>query len=403
MKIEKILLTILIFLSLPVHAEIFATLDSLIGKAEVQRAGTHSWVLVKQGEKLYNNDIFKVSQKGFARIVFPDKGAIYVRYNSQIMINLLQRNDQITLNHATVFFGAVFFVIKHALPLRSLGIGDTKIYTPTAVISLRGTSFNVEVDSKNGATDVEMLNGTVLVRNIIRNVSIYLGSPYKTRIDMNSDPLVPSAVLKSDIDALKSWAPIQVIEQEMTAQLAQSKRDKIVITGKFEDKCVILPFVNESNYDGPWKVADAITKSFSEQLQKSTTRLKISAADSFPADPIEYVKEQKARFLISGVIETFEITQRAEITARADEYRELVSARVRIRIQLTDASDKSIISDEVYTGEVTGKNKVENTWKGVQKLNFDLHDPTFTSTLIGTSTKQAVDMALEKITKYMGL
>ena len=40
-----------------------------------------------------------------------------------------------------------------------------KIYTPTASIAIRGTSFIVDVKKDDGRTILSMINGTVLVKN----------------------------------------------------------------------------------------------------------------------------------------------------------------------------------------------------------------------------------------------
>jgi len=373
----------------------------MCGKAEVQRAGHQQWQFANSSTKLYNNDIIRVLDNGLVRLNWPDGSTMFIHQNSQVLINLIQvGSSKGVTSNITVFFGALYFIIKKIAP-RELLPTATKIYTPTTVISLRGTSFAVFVSKKNGGTTVKMINGTVLVRNILKNVSLFLNASYKTYIEMNTDPIVPDALLKTDIDSLKLWVPPHLIDEEIASQLVKSKRDYHILTGKFEDRLIVLPLVNNSSYTGPWQINSVIPSLLATELKKSLVRMNISMIDTQKVDPLEIGKINKARFVITGVIENFDLLQHAEISARADEYREYIIGKIKLRIQLLDAAENKLICEETFTGEVSGKNKPENTWPELNKIKCTVDNKDFTNSLMGGTIRQSIDQAVEKIARYL--
>lgn len=190
------------------HAEPSVLIDSLSGKAEIQRAGHITWEPCRQGDALSNNDMLRVLANSSARLKWEDNNTVYVRANSQININIFQdQQKELISRHITVFYGALYFVLKKTLPKALTEWADLKVYTPTTVIGIRGTSFTVEVDKKTGTTDVAVLSGTVLVRNIIRNAALFVASSNKTKVEMNADPSGPLPLEEADVAYLKTWAP----------------------------------------------------------------------------------------------------------------------------------------------------------------------------------------------------
>ena len=376
----------------------YVVIDSLAGKAEIQRAGRHDWYYVQKGERLYSNDMLRVLDNSLARLVWPDGSNAYVHKNSQILITFLTSEPAKLLSHSTVFFGAVYFVIKKVLPKK---ISDEmRVYTPTAIISLRGTSFEIKVD-KNGSTVAKVINGVVHVRTIHKTSATYLSAPYKTIVRKETDPIIAGAILQSDIDSLKSWVPSEVVEAEIKDQLARSRRDHLIITGKSEDKCIILPFTDSASYQGNWDIGKEVSSFFADIIHRSTSTMKIAAIDTSMPDPLIAAKKYNARYALTGVIQAFDIFQHAEISAQADEYRERSIARVKITIQVIDAHVGSVLWEETSTGEVSKKNKEENSWKVISTLPFDLHDEQFAGSILGQAIKQALEQLTEKISSQL--
>ncbi len=376
------------------------TIDSLDGKAEVQRAGRQRWELAAKRMRLDNNDMIRVLDGSLAKLAWSDGSSMYVHQNSQVLINL---HDDTAANfftkHATVFFGAAFFVIKKTLPRGVANRFDTKVYTPTAALSIRGTSFEVAVDAQNGATDIRVLNGTVLVGNILKQESIFLSAGFETTVTLNEDPALPRALLASHIDSLKAWLPTALIESEMKNQIARARKDHYTITGKLEDKLLVMPLGNASSYNGRWDLQRRFSEFLAATIAKSAN-IAVSAASYDSLDVVAAGEKEKARFVLSGEIETFDIFQRAEINAAADRYREYFVARVDLRLQLVDISQRKQIYEGEVSGEVSGTNKKDNSWQTIGAMPLRMTDSTFSQTILAQAIRQSLEEASGQLKRY---
>ncbi len=381
--------------------EMFASIDSLVGAAEIQKSGQQKWEKAGLSAKLRGNDIIRVGDKSFVRLALPDGSTTFIRANSQIMVNFFDSSEpNIFSTHVTVLFGAVFFVIKEVLPKALTKTFDTKVYSPTTVVSVRGTSFSVDVDPKSGTTAVRVINGTVQVRNIIKDASSFISPGFKTTVEMKTDPIAASALLDNELSDLKTWVPPPVFDREVTAQLARALRDHQVLSGDFKDKFIIMPFYNRSKYSGKWDIRLGFAEQMVEQLNLSNKNAVIPKIDSFPRDPLKIGEAEKARFVIVGDVEDFDITQHAEITASADEYKEFYIAKVRLRVQLIDVAARKTVFDKTFTGETRGKNSKENSWQKIGALAFSSKDTRFAKSILGSSTQQAIEQSVEKVVQW---
>ncbi len=377
-------------------------IDSLAGEAQVQRAGQQKWSAVKVGVKLFNNDVLRVREKSHARLLWTDGSVMYVHPNSQVLMNLYEdtANNFVT-RHATVFFGAVFFVIKEVLPKALTQRYDTKVYTPTAVVSIRGTSFEVCVDEKGGATDVRVMNGTVLVGNILRQQSVFLADGYKTQVTMNAKPSKHKAIMTEDIESLRAWVPPDIVKVEMKEQIAQAKQDLYTITGKLEDKVLVMPFADASGYEGAWDIGNGLAAFLSSKMQGVVEGTVVRKAEKASDDVMKAGEAQRARFVLTGEVRGFEILQRASISVTADEYKEHCIARVRMYLQLVDVQNRTLVFAKEVNGEVSGKNMPENTWKEIAKLNFNMKDKKFAGTILAKAIEQAAEQSTSDMSRYL--
>jgi hypothetical protein len=380
----------------------YAVIDSLVGKAEIQRAGTQTWEKTLKTDKVYNNDFIRASAKAFVRLSWADGSTSFIHENSQIMLTFYESGESnIISRHITVFYGAVFFVLKEILPKTLTKSYDVKIFTPTAVVSLRGTSLSVEVDDKSGASAIRVLNGAVMVRNILKNASTFLSAGFKTTVEMKTDPIIPKPILDEDITALKTWVPVPVVDHEMTVQRTRAGRDHDLIVGDLKEKIIITPFINSSKYDGSWKIQTDIAQMLADQL--SSAHCVIEIADSATQDPIILGEKAKARFVVIGEITDFDIVQHAEIAATADEYREYYLARVRIAIQMVSVGDRKVVFDNVFSGDMRGSNVKSNSWQKIGKMSFNIKDPQFSKSILGSALTQVLEQSSEKLVKQMSM
>jgi hypothetical protein len=393
---------VLCLIAVPVYAMQSVVIDSLAGQAEVQRAGKSDWLVVRQGSALYNNDILRVLDNSHARLQWQNGSLMFAGANSQMLINLYgDSTTNLFSKHITVFMGAIYCIVKEVLPQGTFARYDTKVYTPTATLAIRGTSFLVDVAKTNGTTDVAVINGTVLVGNILRKEQTFLAAGYKTSVAMNDAPLQPQAVLTADIDSLKLWVPPPIIDEETRKQISKAKRDYYIITGNLEDKLLIIPLANSSNYHGPWDLSRKMAEFIGTRISQNQPSLTILTADSAGSDAMPAGRNHKARFVLTGDIQSFEIVQLAEISAQADKYKESCIARVKFHMQLIDVANNRVVYETDAGGEVAARNLKANTWPEVAKMPLDLQDAKFAATILAQAINQAVDDTYARIAVYL--
>ena len=397
-----LLFPVVMFLLPPASPEaaLSVVLDSLSGKARVQRAGTTKWKPVKLNEKLFNNDVVRIDPEGYGRLQWPDESVVYLKGGSQILVNIgPPKGAEKLLNYATVFAGSVFFVIKKALPANRKQ--NIQIYTPTTVISIRGTSFSLDVTPESGVTAVKVINGTVRVSCIAKQASAYVSAPFKTTVKKMTDPITTAPMHDSEIKALKTWVPEKVVDHEITLQLARGRRDQMIISGRMEKKCTITPFINSSKYDGTWDLQHKLAEMLAERLGNVSPHCKVTVSDSAPPAPAEATKKRGQQYVISGTISFFDIVNHAAITVRADEYKERAIARVQIDLTLFDVTGNTELLQTTVRGEFSGKKTNENSMKTIGEMEFSLENREFAKSLLGTALQQALDQAVEKLSKTM--
>jgi hypothetical protein len=400
--LHKALLFITLGLSaVPIHAaEPSVLLDSLSGKAEVQRAGTTKWKPVELNARLLNNDVIRIAPEGFGRLCWPDESVVFLKGGSQILVNIGPPNQtKKNLNYATVFMGSVFFVIRKSIP-RPLQ-ENIRIYTPTTVISIRGTSFAVDVVPQTGTTAIKVISGTLRVRCIAKQVSAFVSAPFKSIVEKMTDPITTLPMQDNEIDSLRTWVPGGVIDREIALHLAYGKRNQMIIAGRMEKKCSVIAFKNASKYKGTGDLRHRVPAMFAERLRNASAHLTVEVCDSAPAPENGAARQDNVHYIVAGTITMLDIVNHAKITVRADEYQERAIGRVQIDLVLFDATGNTELLRTTVTGEYSGKKNAENSLATIEKLPFDLEDKQFASSLLGVALAQALDQAVEKISTAM--
>lgn len=375
-------------------------LDSLSGEAEVQRAGMTKWKPVKLNSRLFNNDVVRIAPDGYARLRWPDKCEVYMKGGTQLMVNIGPPTEtEKLLNYATVFMGSVFFIIKKSIPLPRKE--NIQIYTPTTVISIRGTSFSLDVAPETGTTAIKVLCGTVRVSCIAKHVSAFVSAPYKSVVKKLTDPIVSTPMHDDEIDSLRIWIPADVVDREITMHLAEGKRNQMIISGRIDKKCVLTTFKNSSKYTGDWDLQHRLPAMLAERLHNVSSHCKVTVSDTLPQRSDDKGVKRGQQYIISGTVTFFDIVNHAEITVRADEYRERSIARVQIDLTLFDVTGDTEVLRTTVTGEYSGKKSNENSMNTIGKMAFDLENKEFAGSLLGVALSQALEQAVEKLSNAM--
>lgn len=132
-----------------------AMIASMSGRVSIERAG-ELWAITA-GQAIETGQVIVTGSDGSAQLGLGDGSVVEIFPNSRVIYRANQYNLRDLLD---IYLGKVRLQIQHLLP----GDMPLRITSPTAVISVRGTVFDVEVDAAQDTT-VSVDSGAVSVRH----------------------------------------------------------------------------------------------------------------------------------------------------------------------------------------------------------------------------------------------
>lgn len=136
----------------------FAKVEKMSGAVSVLRDNV-PWTL-SEGQSISRGQMVMTGPDGHALLRVSDGSTIEVYPNSQFVFRNNPGNWQDLLD---MIIGRVHVEIQHLLGQPN----PNRILTPTAVISVRGTSFDVSVDEEGDITQVDVAEGVVEVQHAL--------------------------------------------------------------------------------------------------------------------------------------------------------------------------------------------------------------------------------------------
>ena len=184
-----------------------AIILTLSGRVSVERSG-ELWVLMPD-QSVRAGQTIVTGPDGFAEIEFSDRSRIEVFPNSRVILQANRFNWQDLVD---IVLGKIRFHIQHLTNESP----SYKVTTPTAVISIRGTVFEVDVASTD-ETFVYVDNGSVGVRHRLQpGREVILGSGQSVQVSAGT-PLA----------AAKFTVPILIFRR-----IAQAVADTVASIGR---------------------------------------------------------------------------------------------------------------------------------------------------------------------------
>jgi hypothetical protein len=137
------------------------------------------------GDRLRLHETIVTGPDGYARFQLADGSTFDVYSNSKVVF----RETPGITDLLDLFIGRVKVFIEH-----SKGPNPKDVKTPTAVISVRGTVFDVEVQDAEGTTFVTLDDGVVDVRNLTAPGPSVLLRPGESILVEPNRPLIPQQI-----------------------------------------------------------------------------------------------------------------------------------------------------------------------------------------------------------------
>jgi hypothetical protein len=137
------------------------------------------------GDRLRQHQTVITGPDGYAKFQLSDGSIFEVYSNSKVVF----RETPGITDLLDLFIGRVKVFIEH-----SKGPNPKDVKTPTAVISVRGTVFDVAVQDADGTTYVTLDEGVVDVRNLTAPGPSVLLNPGESILIEPNKPLMPQAI-----------------------------------------------------------------------------------------------------------------------------------------------------------------------------------------------------------------
>lgn len=144
-----------------------ATITDFSGTVEIKSTGSDSkWEQARLYTPLETNDTIKTRDNSNAEITLEDGSIFRIEHNTEICLQNLEYNKQTKKqNFIMKLFSGVLLTNaeKTGNPESQIAI-----YTPTAVLSVRGTEFVVDLEDEN-TTNVGVYSGYVSARSYLQD------------------------------------------------------------------------------------------------------------------------------------------------------------------------------------------------------------------------------------------
>ncbi|MBV1878094.1 MAG: tandem-95 repeat protein, partial [Pseudomonadales bacterium] len=219
-------------------AEVIGTVKLIFGKVYRIDDASQEQTLLKKGDLIYKFDEIQVDGRGFFRAEMSDGSRVNLGRDSRATF------DDYAFNETARTGLLELSVVKGGFSYKSGLIGTfagttrdhTKISTPSAIISVRGSELEGRVDASSGQTIVIHKSGILRVTDINGDNPVVLDTPGNTAIILNGvEPLKTIQATPQQQDTVqqalpptnaKELADQAEVEAESDAEKAGAEEDK---------------------------------------------------------------------------------------------------------------------------------------------------------------------------------
>jgi len=202
-------------------ADLFLEVQSIEGKAKLQRAQKRTWEDIGRGRKIGTNDIIETYFQTKCVLVFDKTNVIILGSNSRVLFTLGEKDvgDKTVPDiSVTLFAGGAFAKIVSDCHI--------SIFTATAVSETDKGAISSVTDEKTGETGFQILDGSAGVRNIAQHESRILTSGQTTMIFPGKQPTLPLYITVRHVAVLKHFFGDEYIQNQLTAAGIKPTEDK---------------------------------------------------------------------------------------------------------------------------------------------------------------------------------
>lgn len=267
---------------------------------DVKISGSAGEKAAGQGDQLKAGDVIITGKKAVADLIFGESGVVRINENSRVTITSIadktNNNTEMNMDNGKVF-----------LTLSKLKGTGFKVKTPTAVASVRGTSFTVLSDKKGAKLSV--VKGTVAVNpvkdgKVIEDKTVAVETGNKTDyIDKKAVEKIIMGKMEIPVMAMTPAEKIEIqteakeMKIEAMPELSLELKEEIKKEVSAETAVIEEKKPEEKKDDSARKAADqaALTKKLAEEKKQKEEELKRQAEELKRQEEEKKIKEEKVK------------------------------------------------------------------------------------------------------------
>ncbi len=167
-----------------------AKVKFMLGTVELMRKGKTNWQKVRFHERIYEGDRLRTALNSRVELLMPDGSVIKINENSMFDVKEIktpqkEHSDRLSF---TLWVGSLFAKFQKIVEQRQA----REIETPSAVVAVRGTEFDLQVDREQ-TTVVRVYDGKVSLRSKGVRGEVLVGSNQESRVERGKPPTAPKA------------------------------------------------------------------------------------------------------------------------------------------------------------------------------------------------------------------
>lgn len=165
-----------------------AKVKFMLGTVELMRQGQTSWQKVRFHQKVYEGDRLRTALNSRVELQMPDGSVIKINENSMFDVKEIKtaENEQSDRQSFTLWVGSLFAKFQKIVEQRQ----SREIETPSAVVAVRGTEFDLQVDRQQ-TTVVRVYDGKVSLRSKTVSGEVLVGVNQESKVERGKPPTPP--------------------------------------------------------------------------------------------------------------------------------------------------------------------------------------------------------------------
>ena len=232
-----------------------ATVDQLLGSAEIQRADDGQAQALQSGDQVFLGDQIRTAADSTLAIRFADD-SILTLYASSLL-----RFDHLSAHGTTGMVDSRLNLLEGRMDTRvtpASGPGSRfEIQTPSAISAVRGTEYRALVGEDGKVSNIEVLHGKVRVSGASKHTLVKSG--FGTQVVEGKAPIKPRPLLPAPelpafevrirtISEIVSWPAVADARQYRAEVAADAGFDTVLWTQLSEFPKVGLPDIADGHY-----------------------------------------------------------------------------------------------------------------------------------------------------------